>query len=92
MVRFLGLAQIAPFSGAHIKKMAKSSFQGENGINWKNQLIIKLRFDFNQCIRKWSNLSQHKKSNLSQGTVSQLNWHVYGLFDTKYQMSVCDNG
>ena len=32
MVRFLGLAQIAPFSGAHIKKMAKSSFQGENGI------------------------------------------------------------
>ena len=26
------------------------------------------------------------------GTVSQLIWHTYGLFDTKYQMSVCDDG
>ena len=38
MVRFLGLAQIAPFSGAHIKKMAKSSFQGKNGINWQKSI------------------------------------------------------
>ena len=39
MVRFLGLAQIAPFSGAHIKKMAKYSCQGKNWIIDKNQLI-----------------------------------------------------
>ena len=30
MVRFLGLAQIAPFSGANVKKMAKYSCQGKN--------------------------------------------------------------
>ena len=23
--------------------------------------------------------------------ISQLFWHIFGLFDTKYQMSICDD-
>ena len=29
---------------------------------------------------------------ISLGTVLQLIWHISGLFDTRYQMSVCDDG
>ena len=60
----------------------------------KNQLIIyvlspKFKIYASKSGPIWAN---PENWTLFLGTVSQLIWHIYGFLDTKYQMSVCDNG
>ena len=69
-------------------QLVSTNFGNENGA-----LILVLSPKFkiyaSECGPIWAN---PKNWTFFLGTVSQLIWHIYGLFDTRYQMSVCDSG